>query len=134
MNARIESLIVKVINSSDTLKATKTCIEKGEIAGLPQFESIDAVNPKSKPFSYVELGMQRYLLSYTDEEIEETWDKTLAEHISDNPNEVIDICLYAKNFAETWAALDKMRFGTNGDRDAFEAFSDALTEYAESIR
>lgn len=35
MNARIESLIVKVINSSDTLKATKTCVEKDEVAGLP---------------------------------------------------------------------------------------------------
>ena len=134
MNARIESLIVKVISSSDTLKATKTCVEKGEVAGLPRFEYVDAVNPESKPFLFVILGMQKYLMFYTDRKIEASWDETLDEHISDNPNEVIDICLYAKNFAETWAALDKMQFGTGGDRDAFEAFSDALAEYAESIR
>lgn len=35
MNAKIESLIVKIINSSDTLKAAKTCVEKDEVAGLP---------------------------------------------------------------------------------------------------
>lgn len=131
MNARIESLIVKVINGSDTLKAIKTCVENGEIAGFPRFEWIDAVNPKSNPFSYVELGMQRYLQSHTDREIEATWDETLAEHISDNPYKIIDICLYARNFAETWAALNKMRIDTNGDRDSF---LDALTEYADSFR
>lgn len=131
MNAKIESLIVKIINSSDTLKA---CVEKDEVSGLPQFEWIDAVNPKSKPFLFVTLGLQKYRLIYTDRKIEDSWDETLAEHISDNPNEVIDICLYARTFAETWAALDKMRFGTNGDRDAFDAFSDALVEFAENFR
>lgn len=92
------------------------------------------MDPKSKPFSLVILGLQRYLLSSTDREIEATWDDTLAEHISDNPNKIIGICLYAKVFAETWAALDKMKSETNGDRDAFEALSDALEEFADNFR
>lgn len=145
MNANIERLITRIIESSETLKAEKTCIEKDTVPAYAQsvetmekfgFEWIPATDPRSKTHKNVERALIAYLEKCTEEEIEESWDETLSAFIEANRDMLSDIFCYAWSYVEMMSVMEKTLYNARVDiRGMYDldGIYDAAEDFVKSM-
>lgn len=134
LQERKDRLVKQIITSSEDLMKWKTYEDSG-LNGVfpPYFREISADNPKSAPFSWVQRGLQSYLMRNIKAELGDKfeikgyWYVTFFEYLDEHKDGLGDIFEYATDYAVIGLKLHEIERSHHSD-GFYDALNDALKE------